>query len=61
MELTNCKLNHIKATKFTDNERQIIKKAVQRLVTRRPNFYHDAIIEKAQKVMEESSDTPNNG
>lgn len=61
MKLTKCKLNHIKANIFTEDERQVIKDAVQALATRRPNFYHDAIIEKAHKVLKEKrGDIANN-
>lgn len=59
MELTKCNLNHIKVKQFTETERQIITKAVRKLATRRPNFYHDAIVEVAIRLTEESHDTTN--
>jgi len=57
----NSKIKHILINQFSPNETALVKQATSKLGLRRPAFYHDAIVEKAEKVMEESSDAPNNG
>jgi uncharacterized protein (DUF1778 family) len=44
---------HINIKQFNQEERELIKLAVQKTETIRPVFYHDAVVEKAKKILED--------
>ncbi len=55
-ELTKEKpRKHVEIAYITKDERNLITKAVRVLNTRKPSFYKQAIIEKAQSVLSSTS------
>lgn len=50
----NSGTKHIVIKPFSLEESTLIKKATAKIGIRRPFFYHDAIIEKAKKILEEA-------
>lgn len=48
----NSKIKHILITQFSPEESAMVREATTELGLRRPYFYHDAIVEKAKKILE---------